>query len=226
MSALSSNKVLHVQQFENCISQISWDAVSAAEALSHLKGEENMKGQNITDVLKGVTGMSIGWAILMIVLGLLAVALPLATGIGLSILVGWIIVFGGFAYLAYAFAARGVGGFLWRILVGVVYIVGGLYLVFHPGLALASLTLVLAAILFSEGVLQMIVFFQFRSLPGSGWVLFDGIMTLLLGFVIVYPWPFSAAWAIGTLVGINLIVSGVTRLMYSVAARRALKATA
>jgi uncharacterized membrane protein HdeD (DUF308 family) len=170
--------------------------------------------------------MSIGWAILMIVLGFLAVALPLATGIGVAIMVGWIIVFSGFAYLAYAFAAQGAGAFLWRMLIGIAYVVGGLYLVIHPGLALQSLTLVVAAILFAEGVLQMIVFFQFRSLPGSGWILFDSIMTLLLGFMIAYPWPLSSAWAIGTLVGVNLLVSGFTRLMYSTAARKELKAMA
>jgi uncharacterized membrane protein HdeD (DUF308 family) len=185
-----------------------------------------MNGQSTTDVLKGVTGMSIGLAVLMIVLGFLAVALPLATGIGVAILVSWIVVFGGFTYVAYAFAAKGAGAFLWRMLIGIVYVIGGFYLVFHPGLALESLTLVLAAILVAEGVLQMVVFFKFRSLPGSGWVLFDGIMTLLLGFLIGYPWPLSSAWAIGTLVGINLLVSGFTRLMYSIAVRRELKATA
>jgi uncharacterized membrane protein HdeD (DUF308 family) len=185
-----------------------------------------MKEQSITDVFKKAAGMSIGLAILMIVLGFLAVALPLATGIGVSILVGWIVVFGGFTYVAYAFTAEGAGALLWRMLIGIVYVVGGFYLVFHPGLTLQSLTLVLAAILIAEGVLQMIEFFRFRSLPGSGWVLFDGIVTLLLGFMIAYPWPFSAGWAVGTLVGINLLVSGFTRLMYSVAARRLLKATA
>jgi uncharacterized membrane protein HdeD (DUF308 family) len=185
-----------------------------------------MKEQSTTDVFKKVTGMSIGSAVLMIVMGFLAITLPLATGIGISILVGWIVVFGGFTYVAYAFSAEGAGAFFWRMLIGIVYVVGGFYLVFHPGLALASLTLVLAAILVAEGVLQMIVFFQFRSLPGSGWVLFDSIVTLLLGFLIGYPWPFSSAWAIGTLVGINLLVSGFTRLLYSVAARKELKATA
>jgi uncharacterized membrane protein HdeD (DUF308 family) len=185
-----------------------------------------MKEQSTTDVLKKVTGMSIGLAILMIVMGFLAITLPLATGIGVSILVGWIVVFGGFTYVAYAFAAQGAGAFLWRMLIGIVYVVGGFYLVFHPALALESLTLVLAAILVAEGVLQMIVFFKFRSLPGSGWVLFDSTMTLLLGLMIGYPWPFSSGWAIGTIVGINLLVSGFTRLMYSVAARRELKATA
>ncbi len=184
-----------------------------------------MNAQSTTNIFKQVTGMSIGLAVLMIALGIFAVALPLATGIGVAIVIGWIIVFSGFAYLAYAFAAQGAGAFLWRMLIGIVYVVGGFYLAFHPGLALESLTLVLAAILFAEGVLQMIVFFQFRSLPGSGWILFDSIVTLLLGFMIGYPWPSSSGWAFGTLVGVNLIMSGFTRLMYSAAARKVLKAT-
>lgn len=185
-----------------------------------------MTEQNITDVFKEATGMSIGLAVVMILLGFLAVFLPFATGIALSILVGWIIVFSGFAYLAYAFAARGAGAFLWRTLIGIAYVVGGFYLAFHPGLTLESLTLVVAAVFFVESVLEFIVFFQFRALSGSGWILFDAILTLVLAYVIWRPWPASSLWAIGTLVGINLIVSGSTRLMYSVGVRKTVKAIA
>jgi uncharacterized membrane protein HdeD (DUF308 family) len=185
-----------------------------------------MTTQSITGEIKEATGMSIGMAAVMIVLGFLAVLLPFATGIGIAILVGWIIAFSGFAYLAYAFAAQGAGAFLWRTLIGVVYVIGGVYLAFHAGLALESLTLVVAAIFFAEGVLDIVVFFQFRSLSGSGWILFDSVVTLLLAYLIWRPWPSSSIWAIGTLVGINLIVSGFTRLMYSVAARKTMKAIA
>ena len=66
-----------------------------------------MNGQSATDFLKETTGMSIGWAIVMLALGVLAILMPFTTGIGVSIFVGWIIVFSGFAYLAYAFAAHG-----------------------------------------------------------------------------------------------------------------------
>jgi uncharacterized membrane protein HdeD (DUF308 family) len=170
--------------------------------------------------------MSIGWGVIMIVLGFLAVLLPFATSIGVSIVVGWIIFFSGFAYLAYAFAAEGAGAFLWRMLIGIAYVVGGAYLAFHPGLAMESLTLVMAAIFFIESVAEIVVFFQFRALSGSGWILFDGIVTLLLAYVIWRPWPYSSLWAIGTLLGINLIVSGFTRLIYSVGARKTLKAMA
>jgi uncharacterized membrane protein HdeD (DUF308 family) len=183
-----------------------------------------MKPQSTTDIFKQAAGASIGWGIVMIALGILALFLPLATGIGISIAAAWIIVFSGIAYVASAFAARGAGSFLWRLLIGAVYILGGLYLAFNPGLALASFTLAMAVIFFIEGVLETLVFFQFRTLPGSGWVLFDGLVTLFLAYLIWRPWPGSSTWAIGTILGINLITSGFTRLMYSVAAHRTLQA--
>lgn len=185
-----------------------------------------MNGQSTTDVLKEATGMSIGWAVVMLALGVLAILMPFTTGIAVSILVGGLMVFSGFAYTAYAFAAQGAGAFLWRLLLGTVYVVGGGYLAFHPGIALESLTLVVAVIFFVEGVIETIVFFQLRTLPGSGWIFFDGLMTLVLAYLIWRPWPSSSGWAIGLLVGINLIVSGATRLMYSMTARRMLKAAA
>ena len=160
----------------------------------------------------------------MILLGVLALFLPLATGIGVSIAVAWIIVFGGIAYVASAFAARGAGSLLWRLLIGAVYILGGLYLAFNPGLALESLTLAMAVMFFFEGVMETIVFFKFRTLHGSGWILFNGVVTLFLAYLIWRPWPGSSIWAIGTILGINLIMSGITRLMRSVAERRTLEA--
>jgi len=183
-----------------------------------------MNTQSTTNIFKQAAGASIGWGIVMIVLGVLALFLPLATGIGISIAVGWIIVFSGIAYVASAFAARGAGSFLRRLLIGAVYILGGLYLAFNPGLALESLTLAMAVMFFFEGVLETVVFFQFRTWPGSGWVLFDGVITLFLAYLIWRPWPGSSIWAIGTILGINLITSGFARLMYSVAARRTLEA--
>jgi uncharacterized membrane protein HdeD (DUF308 family) len=183
-----------------------------------------MNAQSTTGIFKQAARTTIGWGIVMVLLGVLALFLPLATGIGISIAVGWIIVFSGIAYVASAFAARGAGSFLRRLLIGAVYILGGLYLAFNPGLALESLTLAMAVMFFFEGVLETVVFFQFRTWPGSGWVLFIGVITLFLAYLIWRPWPGSSIWAIGTILGINLITSGFARLMYSVAARRTLEA--
>ncbi len=185
-----------------------------------------MTAQSNTDVFKEATGLSIGWSLVMIALGILAVVLPSAASVGVSVVVAWIIILTGVAYLAYAFAAQGAGSFLWRMLIGVVYVAGGGYLAFHRGIAVESLTLVVAAVFFLEGVLEIAAFFQLRALSGAGWILFDGILALVLAYVIYRPWPSSSTWAIGTLVGINLIVSGIAGLMYSVAVRKALKAIA
>jgi uncharacterized membrane protein HdeD (DUF308 family) len=178
--------------------------------------------EHLRDSLKRFNGLFIGSSILMVVVGILAIALPLAAGIGISIFVSWLIFLTGFAHLVYAFAAKGVGGFAWRLLLGIFYIAGGLYLAFHPSLSLVSLTLVLAFILFAEGLMQILAYFSLRALPASGWILFDGIVTLLLGLMIWLGWPSASAWAIGTLVGINFLLSGVTRLSYGGAVRKAL----
>lgn len=90
-----------------------------------------MTTQTITGAFKQVAGLSIGFSVLMILLGCFAVALPLATGIGVAMLVAWIIIFGGFAHLAYAFASESAGTFLWRLLIGIAYVVGGFYLAIH-----------------------------------------------------------------------------------------------
>ena len=90
----------------------------------------------------------------------------------------------------------------------------------HPALGVASMTLVLASLFLVEGILNIALFFQVLSIQGSGWLLIDGIITLLLGLMIYKQWPSSSAWAIGTLVGVNIIISGVTRVMLSLAVRK------
>ena len=85
---------------------------------------------------------------------------------------------------------------------------------------MASLTLVLASLFLVEGILNIVLFFRTRSVQGSSWLLIDGIITLLLGLMIYAQWPSSSAWAIGTLVGVSMIISGVTRVMLSLAVRK------
>ena len=86
---------------------------------------------------------------------------------------------------------------------------------------MASLTLVLASLFLVEGIFDIALFFQMRATGGSSWILVDGIITLLLGLMIYLRWPSSSNWAIGTLVGVSLVISGATRLMLSLAVRKA-----
>lgn len=166
------------------------------------------------------TGWSIAVSLLMILAGILAIGLPLAAGIAVNIVVAWLLVFCGAAHLVFAWDLRRAGGAIWQILLGVLYVGIGVYLLAHPVAGLLALTLALAIYLFAEGVLELVLSFQVRPRQGWGWLLLDGIVTLVLGAMVWRTWPGSSEWAIGTLVGISMIFSGSTRLMLSLAARR------
>jgi uncharacterized membrane protein HdeD (DUF308 family) len=178
---------------------------------------------NVNTEIKREMGWSIVLSVLMIVAGVLAIIVPPASGIAVTILVGWLLVLRGAAHIVYAWHTRHWGGLLWEILLSIIYIVVGGYLLMHPMAGLASLTVVLALYLLLESVLEFILSFQLRPMPGSGWLLFDGIITLILAIMIWRTWPASTMWVIGTLVGISMILSGVARLMISLAARRLAK---
>jgi uncharacterized membrane protein HdeD (DUF308 family) len=179
-----------------------------------------MSATSVGTIVKKSVGWSIGLSILMILAGCLAIAVPQAAGIAVNLLVAWLLVFSGAAHLVFAWHTRIAGGVLWELLLGVLYIYVGVYLLFRPLAGLASLTLALAIYFFAKGVLELILSFRLRPMPGSGWLLFDGIITLILGVMIWRTWPSSTEWVIGTLVGISMLFSGISRLMISLAARR------
>src|SRR6266404_1761511 len=178
-----------------------------------------MNATSLGTIVKKSVGWSIGLSVLMILAGFLAIAVPQAAGIAVNLLVAWLVVFSGAAHLVFAWHTRTTGGILWELLLGILYICVGAYLLLRPVAGLASLTLALAIYLFAEGVLELILSFRLRPMPGSRWLLFDGIITLILAVMIWRTWPSSTEWVIGTLVGISMLFSGISRLMLSLAAR-------
>src|SRR5713226_1424822 len=177
-----------------------------------------MANSMTADVHKATT-WSIALSVLMIAAGVLAICVPVIAGVAVTAIVGWLLVFSGLLHLAFAWRAGRTGAVLWEILLGIVYGAIGFYLLASPVAGLASLTLAIAIYLLIEGVLEFILSFQLRPAPGSGWLLADGIVTLVLAVMIWSTWPSSAVW-VGTLVGISMFFSGITRLMLSMAVRR------
>jgi uncharacterized membrane protein HdeD (DUF308 family) len=177
-------------------------------------------------VVKKVSTWSIVWAILLILCGMLAIGSPMIAAVAVNIFLAWLIIFAGVVHIFIAFHAHGAASLIWKLLVGIAYIVFGGYLLVHPVVGVASLTLVIAILFLIEGVLDIILFFKMRADGGSGWVLLDGLITILLGLLIYVQWPSSSAWALGTLVGVSMIISGFTRLMISLAVRKAVTAVA
>ena len=173
------------------------------------------------DVVRQASKASMVWGILLVVFGMVAIGSPFLAAVAVNVAVAWLIVLAGVVHIMLGVRAHGAGSMIWKLLVGLAYLVFGVYLITHPVLGVASLTLVLASLFLIEGILDIVLFFSIRPLGGSSWVLVDGIITLLLGLMIYRQWPSSAAWAIGTLVGVSMIVSGVTRVMLSLAVRQA-----
>ena len=171
-------------------------------------------------IIKKASGWFIAMAVVFILLGMMAIIEPGIAGLAVTILVGWVLIFGGGAHLVAAFSGGGAGRVIWQILIGIVYIVGGLYFLTHPLLGLGTLTLLLAVIILMEAVFEVIAYFRIRGQGGSGWLLVNALITLLLGGLIWFHWPSSSVWAIGILVGVNLLMTGFSRLMFGLAARK------
>lgn len=178
-----------------------------------------MNATSAVTFAKKSIGWSIGLSVLMIAAGILAIASPMAAGIAVNLLVAWLLVFSACAHLVFAWYTRSAGGFLWELLVGILYMLIGVYLLTRPVAGLESLTIALAVYLFVEAILEFVLGFTLRPLPGSAWLLVDGAITLILAIMIWRTWPSSTGWVIGTLVGISMLFSGISRLSISLAAR-------
>jgi len=178
-----------------------------------------------TSVKKSL-GWSIALSVLMIVAGILAIASPLAAGFAVNIFVAWLLLLSGCVHLVFAWYRPTSGGFVWEVLIALLYGFIGTYLLVHPVRGLESLTLALAIYLLVEAILEFVLGLTLRPLPGSGWLVFDGIITLILAVMIWRTWPSSTGFVIGTLVGISMIFSGTARLALSLAARSVVAKTA
>lgn len=165
---------------------------------------------------------SIALSILLILAGFFAILIPSVSGIAITLFIGWTIIISGITHFIMAFKTHTKGGLLWELLFGALYLFAGGYLIFHPLSGLLSLTLLLAAYLFISGIIEIIHAVQVRPRHGTAWLWINAAITLILAVMIWKTWPVSSTWAIGTLVGLAMIFSGISRLMLSLAAKRAL----
>jgi uncharacterized membrane protein HdeD (DUF308 family) len=159
--------------------------------------------------------------IILVLLGAAAIIIPQIATLTVSLLLGWLLLFSGIAGLFTTFSMRPMAGLWWSLLSAVIAIGVGLVLLFSPATGAVSLTLVLIAFFLIEGIASIMFALDHRNeLPGT-WVamLLSGIVDLLLGGLIFLGLPSSAAWAIGLLVGINLVFGGAALIAMAMQAR-------
>ncbi|NJL40422.1 MAG: HdeD family acid-resistance protein [Leptolyngbyaceae cyanobacterium RM1_406_9] len=153
--------------------------------------------------------------ILLIVLGVIGLALPVFSTLVAETWVAFILISAGAAKVVYAFQTRDRGGFIWKLLLGILYVGTGIMLFVYPRTGILTLTLLLGSFLLTEGVFETILAFRLRPQQNWTWALVNGIVTLLFGAIVLFQWPFNAPWLIGTLVGASVLFSGVSRVMLS-----------
>jgi uncharacterized membrane protein HdeD (DUF308 family) len=166
---------------------------------------------------------SIILSIFLMISGIVAVLLPNISTIVAETWIAIILVTSGVTKLVYAFQSRQEGGFVWKLILGALYTMTGLYLFTSPLSGVLTLTLLLGSFLLTEGVVELILAFQLRAQQNWGWVLMNAIITLGLGSLVWAQWPSDAPWLIGTLLGASIFSTGVSRLVLSLNPNATLK---
>ncbi len=167
-------------------------------------------GYNVIDV-KWSWLMTLG--VVLLALGIVAIIFPAATSVSMTILIGILLVAAGMGRLVSMFSSSGWGDFLVKLLAAVIYLAAGLMLLVYPLSATVTLTLILGIFFFAQGLANVLVAVFNMGTRSWGWMLFNGIVSIVLGIMIWSNLPSSASWAIGLLVGIWLIFDGWAMIM-------------
>ena len=154
----------------------------------------------------------------LILLGAAAILLPFAASVVTTLVLGWLMIVGGLFQGFHAIQNRRWAGWGWGLASALLYAIAGALLVAYPITGTLTLTLVLAAFFAASGFFKILRAVQHRTMPRWGWLLFDGLLSLVLGIMIVAGWPSTAVWALGLLVGIDLVFSGSSMLVIAFAA--------
>jgi uncharacterized membrane protein HdeD (DUF308 family) len=159
--------------------------------------------------------------VILVILGVLAIVIPPIATLAVTILIGWLFIISGIVGLITTFMARQAPGFWWSLLSAVVAIVAGVLLLVWPLSGVLTLTLLLIVFFAIEGVLTIMYALEHKKeLSGRwGWMLASGIVDLVLAAIILAGLPGTAAWAIGLLVGINLLFGGASMIAMALHAK-------
>ena len=171
---------------------------------------------DIQSKAKSAIRWSIASGILMIAAGIIALSVPFITGFVFTLWLGFMLTFVGLAQGIYSWQTRKNGGLLLKLIIGFLYIAAGILVLANPFKGILTLTVFLSIFLLFEGIFELSLAFQLRSLNSRwGWVLFDGILTLIISLMIWRHLPSSATWVIGLLIGLSIISSGISRVILS-----------
>ncbi len=165
-----------------------------------------------------------GWfvvlGIILVALGIFAWIEVVATTLAGVLLLGAALLVGGIFQIIHAFSVRGWSGFLLHVLMGILYIIGGLLIMNDPVPGVVIVTVFIAVCLVVAGIMRMVLAVQHRELTGWWMMLFSGLITLLIGLLIYASLPWSGLWVLGTLIAVELVIQGITWIQFGLMLRR------
>ena len=161
--------------------------------------------------------------IVLILLGIAAVIVPVVASLAVAIFLGWLFLIGGIVGAFTTLAHRHAPGFWWSLLSAVVTIIAGVVLLAWPIGGAVSITLVLAAYLVAEGIASIMFATRHRDRlhSGANWMIFNGVLDVILAVVIVWLLPVGALWALGLFIGIDFLFGGSALVAMALEARHA-----
>ena len=188
--------------------------------------EETPTKDQSTDPIPGLKDVQAAWGwllalgILWIILGTLAIIMPFAATLAVEMVFGVVFLIGGVAQLVQAFRSKGWKGFALQVLGGLLALALGVILLFFPLQGVLTLTILLAAFFVAQGIVKIMAALRERPASGWGWLMFSGILGIIVGVIIWAALPEAAIWVLGLLVGIELIFSGWAMVMIAMAGKK------
>lgn len=161
--------------------------------------------------------------IILVVLGLFCILMPFVAGVWTVLLLGIGLIISGISTVIHGFKSRGWAGFAIQILLGALYAAIGVLLAANPLKGVVAVTLIVGVLLLVDGATRLALAFRIRNAPGWNWLLGGGVLSLLLGLIVVMEWPGDSAWVLGLFIGIDLLMFGLTLIGIASAVGKAAK---
>lgn len=173
------------------------------------------------ETLKQHTGMLKWEGVVLILLGILAIAMPLVFTSAVEFILGVLLIIGGISGLSRSFKAKDIPGTIFSIIMYLLFVGAGVLLIARPLIGVMTLAVIIGFFFFFSGSAKIAFALNLKPAKNWGWSLVDGILCLILGVIVFAQWPYSAPWIVGLLVGIRLLFLGNAMIMVAIGLQQA-----
>ncbi len=181
---------------------------------------KGMKMFDESDPFKRNWGWLLGLGILLVILGCIGLSMTVGLTMASMVLLGVLLLIGGCSQIIDVFKSRRWKAVAWHALIGLLYLVGGIIIIYDPVLASEVITVLIAWVLIIIGISRLIMASILRDEAGWGWLVLAGVAAIVLGILILVQWPYSGLWVIGLFISIEMLINGWSSILIALAIKR------